>query len=349
MDVGAATTGDRDFHDGDRLTTGFSASYNHDVYASNQPLRVTLAWSDAPASLLAPGLVNNLDLVVVAPGGTTYRGNNLAGGWSQPGGFADGVNNVESVYIQNPALGTWTIRVDGTNVPQAPQPLAVVVTGSLHPVINYDHQLYLPLISRSVGASSVRNGDFEQGPGVWTEYSLLGYDLIVDANYLQQYASGVTPRSGDWAAWLGGGSDESAYIEQRVTVPTDQPFLSYWHWVDSNAPCLAPDEARVLVNGVEKDQYDLCWGSRTTDWQPHSVDLGTYAGYPVSLRIRVDTNANYVSSLFVDDVSFQASALFTPGNLPSPASGDGPSPSTGGRGEAEDVPVGQPRQKPQDS
>jgi hypothetical protein len=146
VNVGDATAGDRDFHDGDQLTTGFSASYNHDIFDSSEPFKITLAWSDAPASLMAPGLVNNLDLVVVAPGGTTYRGNNFGAGWSQPGGFADSTNNVESVYIQNPALGTWTVRVEGTNVPQGPQPLAVVLTGALNPPITYSHQVFLPIV-----------------------------------------------------------------------------------------------------------------------------------------------------------------------------------------------------------
>jgi subtilisin family serine protease len=325
VNVGAATTGDRDFHDGDRLTTGFSASYNHDIHDSSKPFKVTLAWSDYPAALPAGGLVNNLDLVVVAPGGTTYRGNNLSNGWSQPGGFADGTNNVESVYIQNPTSGTWTVRVEGTNVPQGPQPLAVVVTGGFTPPINYDHHLYLPLINKSVAGSAVRNGDFEEGKVAWVEYSHLGYDLIVDSSYLQRYANGLLPRSGDWAAWLGGSSEETAYIEQQMTILPGKTFLSYWHWIDSNDSCLAPAEAKVLVNDVEKDTYDLCQGTQTGAWQPHSVDLSAYAGTPVSLRIRVETNPDLVSSLFVDDVSFQASALAAPAMVQnSSAGGDAP-------------------------
>jgi PKD repeat protein len=37
------------------------------------------------------------------------------------------------VYIQNPAVGTWTVEVAGSNVPQAPQPFALVVTGDFGP------------------------------------------------------------------------------------------------------------------------------------------------------------------------------------------------------------------------
>ncbi len=60
-------------------------------------------------------LVNNLDLEVVAPGGTTYHGNQFTGAWSTAGASGwDSENNVENVFVQAPATGVWTILVDGT-------------------------------------------------------------------------------------------------------------------------------------------------------------------------------------------------------------------------------------------
>ncbi|MBE2232105.1 MAG: S8 family serine peptidase, partial [Anaerolinea sp.] len=85
------------------------------VADTNKPLKVTLAWSDAPGAVGAnPSLVNNLDLTVVN-GANTYRGNVFSGGWSTTGGAADVRNNLENVYIQNPAGGA-TITVDATNI-----------------------------------------------------------------------------------------------------------------------------------------------------------------------------------------------------------------------------------------
>ncbi len=85
------------------------------------PLRVTLVWTDYPGN---PGasrtLVNDLDLEVVSPTGTVYRGN---------GSSADRVNVIESVFLDQAASGQWTVRVKGYNVPQGSQPFAVAVTG----------------------------------------------------------------------------------------------------------------------------------------------------------------------------------------------------------------------------
>jgi hypothetical protein len=82
-----------------------------------QPLKVTIAWSDAPGAVGAnPALVNDLDLTVTA-GGATYRGNVFSGGWSTTGGSADRLNNLENVYVQAPAAGAVTITVTAFNVP----------------------------------------------------------------------------------------------------------------------------------------------------------------------------------------------------------------------------------------
>ncbi len=67
-----------------------------------QPVRVMLVWTDAPGHGLGgevPAWVNDLDLRVGGPG-QWYRGNVIgADGWSAGGGNADGINNMEAVYL----------------------------------------------------------------------------------------------------------------------------------------------------------------------------------------------------------------------------------------------------------
>ena len=81
-----------------------------------KPVRITLAWTDAPGAAGAnPALVNNLDLEVIA-GGQTYRGNVFTNGQSSTGGTADNRNPVENVYL--PAgTGAVTVRVIATTLP----------------------------------------------------------------------------------------------------------------------------------------------------------------------------------------------------------------------------------------
>ena len=81
----------------------------------SKPLKVTLAWSDAPGAVGAnPALVNNLNLTVQS-NGNTYRGNVFSGGWSATGGVYDVREVLENVYIQNPG-GSATITIDAANI-----------------------------------------------------------------------------------------------------------------------------------------------------------------------------------------------------------------------------------------
>ena len=97
-------------------------------------LRATLVWTDPPASAGAgQAFINNLDLELISPGGTTYRGNVFSGGVSTTGGAADTVNNVEQTHIVNPEIGQWTARVRATAVNVGAQGYALVVTGEVTP------------------------------------------------------------------------------------------------------------------------------------------------------------------------------------------------------------------------
>lgn len=81
-----------------------------------QPLKITLAWSDAPGAAGAnPALVNNLNLTVQT-NGQTYKGNVFSGGWSITGGTADTKNNLENVFVQTPGSNV-VITVSAANLP----------------------------------------------------------------------------------------------------------------------------------------------------------------------------------------------------------------------------------------
>jgi len=73
-----------------------------------QPMRIMLAWTDAPGHGLGgstPAWNNDLDLRVTAASGT-YLGNVLDNaGWSVVGGSADEKNNTEAVFLQSSRHG----------------------------------------------------------------------------------------------------------------------------------------------------------------------------------------------------------------------------------------------------
>jgi uncharacterized protein YfaP (DUF2135 family) len=85
----------------------------------------------------AKALVNDLDLEVLAPDGSTlYYGNAgvYSGGQCLRNGKSDACNNAESVLLSSAPSGLYRVRVKGFNVPQGVrQPFAITVSG------NYAH------------------------------------------------------------------------------------------------------------------------------------------------------------------------------------------------------------------
>jgi uncharacterized repeat protein (TIGR01451 family) len=173
-------------------------------------------------------------------------------------------------------------------------------------------ETYLPLVMKgaSTGGGLV-NGSFEQGTTGWDEYSTHGWQLIINSGF----PGSVTPHGGSWAVWLGGDVDDLSYISQQVTVPSSQPYLAYYHWIASEDFC-GYDYGGVVVNSANVDVYDLCEDNNTGGWVKHVVNLSTYAGQSVQLRIMATTDGLLNSNLFIDDVSFQASASSGPEGSP---------------------------------
>ena len=117
------------------LTQGANTSIDIQVYEQSVPLKISLVWTDPPAGgwfPLGSTLDNDLNLIVTAPDGTKYYGNQFTNSWSTPNpSTTDTVNNVENVFVQNPTPGTWNIKIVAQSLSQAPQKFAVVATGAL--------------------------------------------------------------------------------------------------------------------------------------------------------------------------------------------------------------------------
>jgi hypothetical protein len=273
----------------------------HEGSGSNTPtdlyLNASISWANGgsgAAALIGAG-GSGVDFLrfgsssVAPPAGTNWTGANPAG---PPAGQTLGRRSTSTDTddgsdwcAQAATLGTRNVGCGGETVFFLPIVLKNALGGEL---VN----------------SGIANGDFENGPTSWTESSTHGWDLIVTS-----FSGGVTPHSGSWGVWLGGDYDEVSYIQQQVTVPMSNPYLAYWHWIASEDNC-GFDFGKVIVNGgIVADVYDLCTSENTGGWVKHVVNLGAFGGQSVSLQIRAEADFSLNSNLFVDDVSFQASAL----------------------------------------
>jgi hypothetical protein len=121
-----------DVRNSEGLSTGQSVEESIQVLGSDEKLKITLVFTDYPGTVGTNfAAVNDLDLEVISPGGTLYRGNVFSGGVSVPGGSKDDRNNVEQVHIQNPQAGEWTVRVVAAAVNQQTQGYAIAISGDV--------------------------------------------------------------------------------------------------------------------------------------------------------------------------------------------------------------------------
>ena len=123
------------------LTNGQLYVHHTLVRSAGQPLKITLAYTDVagfPGAI--PALVNDLDLEVVGPDGTLYRGNQFAGNDSVPNApSSDNLNNVEAVHLSQPLPGDYLVRVRAGHIVQdarldsaaIDQDFALVISGDL--------------------------------------------------------------------------------------------------------------------------------------------------------------------------------------------------------------------------
>jgi uncharacterized repeat protein (TIGR01451 family) len=284
-----------DFAPGDPVTFTLS------IENSGEAIAAGVVVTDAiPAEVLTPTFASTLAITPtgtisyvwnVEPLLTGESGTITITGWIDPGLPGDFalVNRatISDPDDQSPDNNTSSALVGGTGV-------------------------YLPLVMRgaSTGGGLV-NGSFEQGTTGWGEFSTHGWPLIINSGFPE----GVSPHGGSWAVWLGGDYGDLSYISQQVTVPASQPYLAYYHWIGSEDFC-GYDYGGVVVNGTDVDVYDLCEDNNTGGWAKHVVNLSAYAGQSVQLRIRATTDGSLNSNLFIDDVSFQASASSGPEGSP---------------------------------
>jgi hypothetical protein len=137
---------------------GESTTLSGVVADTSKPVRVTLVWTDPPATA-DPALINNLDLSVTI-GGTLYRGNVFSGGLSTTGGSADTLNNVENVFR---ASGTTA----GTPVSVTVSATALNGDGILGNADATDQHFALVIHNFNSSKPSDFDGDGKSDIGVW--------------------------------------------------------------------------------------------------------------------------------------------------------------------------------------
>ncbi|MEM2891010.1 MAG: PQQ-binding-like beta-propeller repeat protein, partial [Thermoplasmata archaeon] len=225
------------------LNTGQSSSYSLAVGDDTTPVEITLVWTDYPGTPMStPNLVNDLDLTVIAPDGTVYRGNMYQGynpGESIPNSYDnDHINNVESVLVLSPQPGLWTVIVDAFNVPWGPQSYAIVMTGG---------------IATERGTISLDSERYRSNATVWISV----VDTSLDVNPYSADSANVTI----WSDTEPGG--EAVVLWE--TAPSSSVFMGFIPLEGSGSP--VPDDGYLqtkhgdMITAAYYDEDDGRGGS----------------------------------------------------------------------------------------
>jgi len=164
--------------------------------------------------------------------------------------------------------------------------------------------MYLPLIQKpqQIVTNPILNPGFEQGHVSWSEYSALGWDIIMEA-----VEAPITAHGGSWLAWLGGDDLETSRLSQTITISASAPYLHYWYYSASEDAC-GFDSFRIKVNDTVVSTKDLCSSTNTNAWVAGVLNLSSYLGAGKTITFEVTTDSSINSNMFLDDVSMSNAA-----------------------------------------
>jgi hypothetical protein len=282
---------------------------------AGESLKATLAWTDFPSTPAAnPNLNNDLDLIVTGPTGTVWRGNVFSGGASTTGGTADRRNTLEQVLLASPAAGVYTVTVRSFNVPNGPQPFALVLTGNAveggtpppPPVTVFfdDFETSLGWTTNPSGTDTATTGQWERGDPATTTSSgtkQLGTTVSGVNDLVTGRLAGTS--AGDFDIDSGTTSVRSPAIALPATGVLTLSFSYYFaHGTNSSSA----DFLRVQVVGATTSTVLQELGSTANDdavWAASSVDISAFAGQTVRILISAaDASTASLVEAAVDDV-----------------------------------------------
>ena len=280
---------------------------------SGEPLKATLAWTDYPSTPAASvNLVNDLDLTVTGPTGAIWRGNVFSSGQSTTGGTADRRNTLEQVLLNAPAAGSYTVSVKAFNVPNGPQPFALVVTGdvasggSTPPVTVFSDDLETSLgwTVNPLGTDTATTGLWERGNPEATSSSGVK-QLGTTVSGVNDLVTGRLAGSSAGVHDIDGGL--TTIQSPAVALPsTGTLTLSFSFYLAHGTNSSSADYFRVkLVGSSTATVFEELGAANDDDavWESRSIDVSSFAGQTVRIRIEAaDASGASLVEAAVDDV-----------------------------------------------
>lgn len=294
------------------LKTSQWEQYDYYVTNSSQILKVVLAWTDYPGTVGASkALVNDLNLLVTAPNGDTFKGNvwdAFASGQSKRNtGAFDNLNNIEGVIVNTPDIGKWTVRVTANDVPAGPQPFSLVTVGGIDPdygLVLLDRHTYAPdcLTGDIINMTVVDTG----ARGTVTVNVTSGMEPYDEETTLTETGPGTGVFKGSMRTSLGTPKPNGTIeVGDGDTVWVTYSDLSPVHDAIAHADIASakPSVYNVRVSGITSSTATIAW--QTNKPSDSSILYGTIAP-PTNLKFERELRVSHSITL----VNLQTAALY---------------------------------------
>ncbi len=292
-------------------STNEDKSWNFAVN-SGQSFKATLAWTDFPSTPAAnPHINNDLDLIVTGPTGTVWRGNVFASGQSTTGGTADRRNTLEQVLLLAPATGVYTVTARSFNVPNGPQPFALVVSGDAVQggtppvtVFSDDFETSLGWTTNPSSTDTATAGLWERGDPEQTTSSGTK-QLGTTVSGLNDLVTGRLAGASAGTHDVDGGL--TSIRSPLIALPASGTLtLSFSYYLAHGTNSSTVDFLRVKVVGTTTSTVFEELGGTENDsavWASGSANISAFAGQ--SVRILIEANDSGSASLVeaaIDDL-----------------------------------------------
>ncbi|MDR1615484.1 MAG: S8 family serine peptidase [Syntrophomonadaceae bacterium] len=270
------------------LNPGEIFEYRMNVTDTARPLKATLAWVDPASPELETGslLINDLNLIVQAPDGREYYGNDR-----KKEGVHDHNNNVEQVVIDQPATGEYKFIVSGAGLNKLVyadkmalvygQPLrnGTVLSQTANQITLTDGSA-IDLVSYTTRYNNLNNTDIKAGPatsgsqlyqGAKTIYifnrSWLGEGVQILKDEQQDLLVEMNPANREGGYYLDSGrgwpGDDTLLNNERVDALDDIPNgTEIKAWVNPSSQTIwefqsAYREIEGIIESVDTENKSL--------------------------------------------------------------------------------------------
>lgn len=182
-------------------------------------------------------------------------------------------------------------------------------------------ELFLPVVVRpKPPLPQVPNPGFEEMPNqAWTELvnGSTGKLIYSTSEFARPLRDGIR------YTWLGGAANQVNEIKQSLALPAEYSHigLRYYYWLYSEEDACNNDLARVLLNGTQIKEYQLCKQNSTykpgavDGWVRPILDLSLYGGQTVMLSFWSELNGSKNSNFLLDLVQLCSNDADAPADV----------------------------------